>query len=186
MRLSQEGRQDVRGLEVVVVAGPVEVRGLAGDVARAVLPPVGLDELQPGDLGNGVPLVRLLEWTREECLLVDRLRRVLGVDAGGAEEDKALDAGLVGGVDDVRLDHQVVVEERRGARGVRRDAADFRSREEDDVRAVGLDPGRGRRLLPEVDGAAGEVEEFAVLGGQAADEGRAHHAVLARDPDAFS
>jgi len=51
----------MRILRVVVVVWPVQVRGHRADEIGPILAPIGLAELDAGDLGDGVPLIRRLE-----------------------------------------------------------------------------------------------------------------------------
>ena len=57
----------------------------------------------------------------------------LRIDAARAQEQQALDAGAVRGLDDVGLDHQVVVEEVGRIGVVGQDAADLGRREDDRI-----------------------------------------------------
>ncbi|MNY80648.1 hypothetical protein D3C86_2217970 [compost metagenome] len=61
MELPDHGWQDVRGLEVEIIIGTVEVGGHRRDEAGAVLLVVSLAELDACDLGDGVPLVGRLQ-----------------------------------------------------------------------------------------------------------------------------
>jgi len=47
---------------------------------------IGLRELDPGDLGDGIPFIGRLKTAGEQRILVYRLGGVFRVDAGGAEE----------------------------------------------------------------------------------------------------
>src|SRR5690606_40323097 len=92
---------------------------------RAVLPVVGVAELDAGDLGDGVRLVRVFERARQQVLLADRLRTVSRVDAGRAQEQHALHAGLHRAVHEIGLDGQVLVQELASIGVVGVDAADL-------------------------------------------------------------
>jgi len=86
-------------------------------------------------------------------------------------------------MDDVGLDHQVVVEEAGGMAVVGEDPADLGRREEDGVGAGGVEPTLDRRLVGEVDLGAAGGHDFAAFARQTAHQGRAHHPAMARDPD---
>ena len=103
-RLADERGQHVRVGEVEVVARAVEVGGHGGEVAGAVLAVVAPAHLDARDLGDGVGPVGRLQRPGEQILFLDRLRAEPGIDAGGAEEEQALDAGVAAGLDDVGLD----------------------------------------------------------------------------------
>ena len=95
VRLADQRRQDVARLQVEVVAGAVEIGRHRRDEVAAVLPAIGLAQLDAGDLGDRVPLVGRLERAGQQRVLGDRLRRELRIDAGRAEEQQLLDAGRV-------------------------------------------------------------------------------------------
>jgi len=78
----------------------------------------------PAILATGVGFVGRLEGTGEQCVLGHRLRREPWVDATAAEESSLRTPARHAWVDDVGLDHQVLVDElgRVGVVGV--DAAD--------------------------------------------------------------
>ncbi len=61
MRLAEERRDDMARLEIVVVAGPVEVGWHRRNEIAPVLAAIGLAQLDAGDLGDRVPLVGRLE-----------------------------------------------------------------------------------------------------------------------------
>ena len=123
--------------KVEVVAGAVEVGGHDGEVAGAVLAVVAPAHLDACDLGDGVGPVSGLERPGEQVLLLDRLGAEPGVDAGGAEEEQALDTGVAAGLDDVGLENEVVADEVRGVGTVGQDAADPGRGEEDEVGPLG-------------------------------------------------
>ena len=74
------------------------------DATKAVLLAIGLHQLDAGNLGNRIPLVRRLERPGEQTLFLHRLRRVLGVDTRRPEKRELGDTVLVRAHDDVRLD----------------------------------------------------------------------------------
>ncbi len=90
MKFVDQRGQDVRGLEIEVVLRPVEIGRHGRDEVRAVLLGVGLAELDAADFRQGVGLVGRLEAAGQQAVLVHRLRRELGIDAGAAEEKKLL------------------------------------------------------------------------------------------------
>ena len=86
--LAEQRGEDVAGLEVVVVAGAVEVGGHGADEVVAVLAAVAVAEFDGGDLGDGVGAVGGLEGAGEQRVLGDGLGGVLGVDAAAAEVEE--------------------------------------------------------------------------------------------------
>lgn len=118
VELADQGREDVGAFQVEIVSWPVEVGGLGADGVKAVLPPVGLAQLDPGDLGNGIPFVGVFQRPGQQVLLPDRLGRHPGVDAARPGKKELFRPGVPGGMDDVRLDHEVFINELRRARSV--------------------------------------------------------------------
>ena len=53
----QQRRQNVRGLQIEVVSGAVQVRRHEADSVKALLLPVRLAHLNAGDFGDGIPFV---------------------------------------------------------------------------------------------------------------------------------
>ena len=62
--------------------GPLLVRVVFGGLIGAMLPAISLDQLDPGNLRDRIPLIGRLEWASQQHVLGDRLRRQLRVDAG--------------------------------------------------------------------------------------------------------
>src|SRR3989442_7700847 len=139
VEFADQRRQDVARLEVVVVAGPVHVVRHGAEVARAVLAIERPAHLDAGDLRQGVRAVGRLQRPGEEVLLLDRLRAVARVDAGGAEKKQVAHAGLPGLLEHVGLDRQVLEDEVGGVAVIGDDAPDLRRGEEHDFRALALE-----------------------------------------------
>ena len=107
-------RQDVARLEVEVIAGSVEVGRHRRDVVAPVLPAIRLrTALMPAILaiayhslvGSSVPVSNASSRIGWGC--------ELRIDARRAEEQQLGDIAAVRRLDDVRLDHEVVVQEVR-------------------------------------------------------------------------
>ena len=90
----------------------------------------------------------------------DRLRAVARVDAARAEEHQPLHAGAWRGADQVRLDHQVLVEEVGAQRVVGLDAADLGGGDEDVVGPLARHEGAHR-----APGRAGRARRACAAGG---------------------
>ena len=121
------------GLQVEVVAGAVQVGRHEREVVGAVLAVEAAAQLDAGDLGDGVGAVGLLQRAGEQVLLLERLRGLARVDAGAAEEDQPLDARGERLVDEVELDHQVLLDELARLLPVGQDAADLGGGDDDDL-----------------------------------------------------
>ena len=90
-----------------IVVGAIEVGGHHGNKVGAVLQVVALAHLKTCNLGNGVRLVGVLQGTSEKGVLHHRLRGLLGIDAGAAEEEKLLHTVGICLTDNVALDLHV-------------------------------------------------------------------------------
>ena len=97
--------------EVEVVVGTVEVGGHGGQVVRAVLAVIAPAHLDAGNLGEGIGAVRGFESSGEQAAFGHGLRCELGIDAGRAEKQEAVDPAVIAGVNDVVLDGEVVADE---------------------------------------------------------------------------
>ena len=184
VKLTEQCRQDVARFKVKVIVRAVEVRGHQREEIVAVLFVVGLAQLDAGDLGDRVPLVRGLQWAGEQALLRHRLRGVLRVDAGGAEKEEALDAGLVGRGDDALLDGQVVADEVGRVLVVREDAPDTGRGEYDVGGLLGGEERAGGLRVAQVQFAGRPSHEVRVPGAlQPSPHGGAYHATVAGDVD---
>ena len=102
--LAHHGRHDMGVLEVEVVVGTIEVGGHDSDIVGAILQVVALAHLQACNLGNGVRLIGILQWSGEQGILSHGLWSLLGVDASAAQEEELLHAMGVSLADDVALD----------------------------------------------------------------------------------
>lgn len=138
---------------------PVQIGGHPRNCIPIVLNPIRLAHLDPGDLGNGVPLVRGLERARQQCVLRDGLRSEFGVNAGGAEEQELLDSESVGGVDDVGLDLEIDGDEIRRVGVVGVNAADFSGGEDHESGFLGGEEGLDVGLAGEVELGVGAEDE---------------------------
>src|SRR4029079_164916 len=86
VRLAQERGEGVRRFEVEVVVRAIKVGGHRGNEVRPILAIIGLAELDPGNFGDGIRLVRRLKWSAEQRAFRDWLRRMFRVDTGAAQE----------------------------------------------------------------------------------------------------
>jgi hypothetical protein len=103
----------------------------------AVLAVVAPAHLNAGDLSQRVGPVGGFERPCKQVLLLDRLGAEPGVDAGGPEEEQALDTGVAAGLDDVGLEDEVVADKVCGIGTIGEDATDPGCGEEDIVGPLG-------------------------------------------------
>jgi hypothetical protein len=57
--------------EIIIVAWTIEIGWLGRDEVAAILTTIGLTQLDSGDFGNRILLVRWLQWPGEESALWD-------------------------------------------------------------------------------------------------------------------
>jgi hypothetical protein len=184
METPDQGRQHMRAKRIVVVARTVEVGGHGGDEVAAVLAPVGLAELDAGNLGDGVPLVGRLEGAAQQELLLQRLGGHPRVDAGAAEEQQLAHPMPPGRIDDVVLDGQVAEEELAREVVVGLDAADLGRRKEHRLGPLGREERVDGTGIAEVQLAGAPADEVPVSAPlQAAPDGAAGQAMVSRDVD---
>ena len=181
-------RQHMAVLGVEVVARAVEVRRHHRAVIGAVLAVVAFAELDAGDLGHRVGLVRGLERAGQQRRLGHRLRRGAGIDAGGTQLQKPPHPGREGLMDDIALDHQVLIDEIGGIAVVGMDPADLRGGKDHHVRAHLLHEAAHRPLVGEVERVPAAGDEFERLSRrpprlERPQDGAAHHAAMAGDED---
>jgi hypothetical protein len=147
MELADQRGQDVRALQVVVVIGAIHISRHGADEIASVLPSVSLAHFDPGDFGNRIPLIRRLEWSGEQILLLHRLGREFRVDARAAKEEQLVYARLRSAVNQIILNLQILVKERGRLLIVCENAPDFRSRDKDILRlSVAVELVYGRRI----------------------------------------
>lgn len=179
-----ERRQDVRGLQVEVVARAVQVRRHRRDVRGPVLLAVRLDLDDAGDLREGVGLVGRLQRAGQQGVLADRLRGQLRVDAGGTQEQQSAHAGRMGTTDHAELDLEVLLQELHRVRAVGHDPADLGGGQHHGVRADVLQVRRGRGGVAQVEVGTTPGQHLMAVGGEPPGDRGSHEAAVARDEDA--
>ena len=123
VHFAHHGRHHVAVFEVEVIVGAVKVRGHNGDVVGAVLQVVALTHLEASNLRDGVFLVGVFEFAREESVLFHGLRGVLGVNAGRTQEQELLHVVGVSLAEHVALYFHVHHHEVCSVQGVCHDSA---------------------------------------------------------------
>ena len=132
---AHHGRHHVAVFQVEVVVRAVKVRGHHGEVVGAVLQVVAFAHLEARNLCDGVFLVGVFEFAREEGVFLHGLRGVLRVDACRAEEQELLHVVGIGLAEHVALDFHVHHHEVCTVERVCHDAADKCRRKHHCVRA---------------------------------------------------
>ena len=118
--------------------------------SQPVLSPIGLAQLDSGDLGDGVRLVGWFEPTGQQLRLVHRLRALAWINARAAQIQKSPHVKQMRRVHHRGVNHHVVVQELGGARGVGQDATDRARDQKHVLRAVRPEPVIHRGLVPEI------------------------------------
>ena len=184
MEAADQGRKHVAVLGMVVIVGPVQVRGHHGNVVRPVLAVEELAVLEAGDLRQRIGLVGLLQRAGQQAALRHRLRRQARIDAAGAQEFELLAAVGPGRVDDVHLQDHVVVHEVREGALVGHDAPHLRRRQEHVFRLLGGEEGLHVRLAGEVQLLVRPGDDIRIaLALKLPDDGGTHHSAVARHID---
>ncbi|MCY1223637.1 hypothetical protein D9M69_537210 [compost metagenome] len=98
-------------MEIVVWA--IEIGRHYTAVITAMLAIVAFAQLDPRDLGDRVRLVGRLQHTGEKRFFLHRLFGVLGVNTRRTEKQQPLYSTLMRGLDDIGLNHQILVDEVR-------------------------------------------------------------------------
>ena len=136
--LADQGRDDVRSLQVKVVARAVQVDRQQVDGIEAILLAVGLGLDEQHLLGQAVGGVGLFGVAIPERLFAEGDGREFRISADGADGDEFLDAALPGFVHELDAHHQVDVEEIGGAGAVGANAAGQGGQVNDQVGAGGI------------------------------------------------
>jgi hypothetical protein len=82
---------DVAVLGMEVVPRPIEVGGHHAAIVGAILPVVALAQLDPGDLGDRIGLVRGFENAGQQRILAHGLGHCARIDARGAQKQQLRD-----------------------------------------------------------------------------------------------
>ncbi len=168
-------------LQVEVVVGAIQVGGHNSDVIGAVLQVVALAHLEAGDLGDGVFLVGVLQFAGQQAVLLHGLGRILGIDAGAAQEEQFLHPVGVGLADDVALNLHVHHHEVGAVQAVGHDAADEGRRQHHRIGALLVEEFLDRILVGQVKIAVGAAHQVVVSSGlQVVPDGRSYQASVAR------
>ena len=107
VNFTHHGRHHMAVFKMEVVIGAVEVRRHHSEIVGAVLQVVAFAHLEASNLCDGVFLVGVLEFAREEGILLHGLRCVFRIDAGRAEEQELLHVVSVCFAEHVALDFHV-------------------------------------------------------------------------------
>src|SRR5438132_183604 len=150
MKLANERRQHMRSFQIEVVSWAIEIsRHYANDI-KAILPLVSLAHLDSGNLGDRIGFIRRLKRATQQVFLLQRLRRMFGIDAGGAEKKKLLYSTAVGCVDYICLNQDVVANELCRVSVIGHNAADPGCRQDNILRPLLCEKAVHGRLVGEI------------------------------------
>ena len=182
--LAHHGGHHVAILEVEIVVRPVEIGRHHGNVVGAVLQVVAFAHFEARNLRDGVFLVSVFQFAREQSILFHGLRGVLRVNAGGPQEQELLHVVRIGLAEHVALDlhvhhHKVGTVERVG-----HDATHKGSGEHHRIGALLIKELLDRILVREVEFLMIAPNQVVVATGlEVIPNGRAHQAVVACNVD---
>ncbi len=137
MEFADQGGQDMGVLQIKIISGSVQISGHQADGIKAVLLVIGLAHLDTGDFGHGIPLIGRLQLASEEMLFLHGLGSEFWIDAGRTEKKELLAPTLIGCINDVGLDKEIVADKVGRKAVIGMDSADLCRREKDIVRLVG-------------------------------------------------
>ena len=112
-------------LRMVVVIGTIEIRRHHGDIVRAVLSIQIGTVFQSRNLRKSIRLIRLLKCRGQQAILLHRLRRETRIDTGRAKELQLFAVISPCGMNDVHLQHHILVHKICRSLGVRLNPADL-------------------------------------------------------------
>ena len=128
----------MRSMQIEIVIRPVEIRRHARDEIFPILAGIGLAELDAGDLGDGIGVVRRLQRTREQRILHERLGGEFWINARTAEEEELRHTKVGCCLDDIVLNREVFDEELDRLLKIGGNASHSRGRIHDIVRTLGF------------------------------------------------
>ena len=111
INLAHHCRHYVAVLQMEVIVRTIEVGWHHCDIIGTILKVVALAHLQSGNLSDGIFLVGIFQRRSKEHILAHRLRCILWIDAGRAQEEELLHAMRISIADYVALHLHVLHDE---------------------------------------------------------------------------
>ena len=186
VRPHNQARHHVTGRCVEIVTGAVEVRRHRHNEIATVLRTIRLAKLDAGDFRHRVPFVGRFGRSGQQRILGHRLRRKSRIKARRAQKHQLGDVGLDRAVDDIRCDCKVIVEKLCRPRRIGQNAADSCSSDEDRIRTVLQKPRFNVPLTAQVERFARYRQNRASFALKAANQRRADHTAVTRDPNSLA
>ena len=150
METADQRRQDMRLVQIEQVALAVHIGRHHRPEVGIVLTVEGLAQLQTGDLRQSVGLNRRLQLVGQERILPHRLRRFARIGTGTGEEHHPLHTAIVRRLEDVRLNHQIFVDEVGRIGRVGDNPAGQRRGQKEELRPSLVKETIDRHLVPQV------------------------------------
>ena len=136
MEFADQGGQHMGVLQIKIITGSVQVGGHQADGIEAVLLMIGLTHLNARDLGHRIPLIGGLQLTGKQMLFLHGLGGKFWINAGGTKEEELLAPALMGCINDVGLDQEIVADKIGRQAVIGMDAADLCRRKKDILRPI--------------------------------------------------
>lgn len=184
VHFAHHGGHHVAVFQVEVVVGAVEVRGHHSDVVGAVLQVVALAHLEARNLRDGVFLVGVFEFAREEGVLLHGLRSIFRINAGRAEEQELLHVVRVGFAEHIALNLHVHHHEVRSIERICHNTAHESSGEHHGIGLFFVKKLLDGILIGKVEFLVSAANKIVVASGfQIIPDGGAHQPMVARNVD---
>src|SRR6202030_2069075 len=110
-----------------------------------------------------IPFVGWLERSGQQRFLLDRLRREFRINARRSKKDQPLDIGQMRGLDDIRLNREIIEQEIGRIRVVGKDSANLGGGEDDNIWLGPGHPLPAGLLLAQIEIYASHGEDYHVF-----------------------
>ena len=151
IHLAHHRRHHMAIFEVEIIVGAVEVGRHHGYVVGAILQIVTFAHLQARNLSQGIFLVGVFQWRGEQSVFLDRLWRILGVDAGGAQEKQLFHTVGITLANHVALHHHVLHDEVGAVERISHNAANVSRRQHHSVGAFVVEEFSDSQLVGQIE-----------------------------------
>ena len=176
MKTTDQGRQHMGVFRMIIIIGAIQIRRHHRDVVRPILTVQILAILQSADLGQGIRLVRLLQFRSQQATLRHRLRSHTRVDTRGTQELQFLATVLPGTVNHIHLQDHIVIHKVSQSTLIGNDAPYFGSGQKHILRLLGSKKGLDLILTGQVQFSMGTCNQIRIaLALQFAYDGRSDH-----------
>ena len=151
MEAAHQSRDDVAVLGMEIVARTIKIGRHDASIVSSELAVVAFTQFDPGDLGDGIRFICSFERAGQKRLFLHRLVGELWVDAGRAQKEKVLNIIAMRCMNDIRLNHQIFIDEVGWIDIIGVDPPDAGGREIDLVDTRGFEKSCHRGLINKVE-----------------------------------